>query len=100
MEWNIFEKLKFSQLVEKLLADYVNQLFVVVFNTARQMFGVASDEYIHAKPSILLRTCFIILPSTPRVFQVVSVPKISLQIPVGILLFPLTYETSRQYSPS
>jgi len=45
MDWNTFEKLKFSQLVEKLLAVYVNHLFIVVFNTARQMFGVASVEY-------------------------------------------------------
>ena len=52
-------------MVEKLLAVIVNQLFVIMFNTARQMFGAASDEYIHAKPSILLKTCFIILPSTP-----------------------------------
>jgi len=44
MEWNILEKLKFSQLVEKLLAVCVNQLFIVMLNTARHMFSAASDE--------------------------------------------------------
>jgi hypothetical protein len=41
----MFEKLKFYQLVEKLLAVYVNQLLNIVFNTARQRFDSASDEY-------------------------------------------------------
>jgi hypothetical protein len=42
-ENSMFEKLKFSQLVEKLPAACVNQ-FTIAFNTARQKFGAASDE--------------------------------------------------------
>jgi hypothetical protein len=92
----LLEKLTGFQLVKKFPAFYGNRRFITAFTSAPPVPILNQINPVHAPPSHFLKVHLnIILPSTPCVFQVISIPQVPHQSLVCNFSLPRTYYMAR-----